>query len=98
MPATAVLIPTTQPRPSASAPARVAGVERRVGLDHVVDDPAGGHGQGAAELRDDARGDGPGEAVGVPDRDDELADAETLGVPELGRGEIAGVESQHGQI
>ncbi len=98
MPATAVLIPTTRAAAVGERAARVAGVEGCVGLDHVVDDPAGGHGQRAAELRDDARGHGPGEAVGVPDRDDELADAETLGVPELGRGEIAGVEPQHGEI
>src|SRR5579862_7233646 len=76
MPATAVLMPTTRPRTSASAPpelpglsaasvwitfsmvreaeparagergARVAGVERRVGLDDVVEGGRGGGGAG----------------------------------------------------
>ena len=38
MPATAVLTPTTSPRPFDERAAGVAGVERGVGLDHVVDD------------------------------------------------------------
>ena len=100
-PATAVLIPTTRPRPSASAPPGVSRVERRVGLDHVVDDAhvcARAGGQRAAEGRDDAGRDRAGEAVRVADRDHELADAQSLCVAELGRREIAPVDAQHGEV
>ena len=64
--------------------ARVARVERGVGLDHVLDDPrrrAGPGRQRAAERRDDTGRDRPGEAVRVPDRDDELADLERSASP-----------------
>ena len=59
--------------------ARVAGVQRRVGLDHVVDDPrraAGASGQRAAERRHHAGRDRARVAVRVADRDHELADAQ----------------------
>jgi hypothetical protein len=36
--------------------------------------------------------------VRVPDRDHELADAQTLGVTELGRGEVAAVRAQDRQV
>ena len=87
-PATAVLMPTTRPSAVRERAARVARVERRVGLDHVVDDarPRRPRRQRAAERRDDARRDRAGEPVRVADRDDELADAQALGVAELGRG------------
>src|SRR5207237_5959008 len=50
--------------------AGVAGIERGVGLDDVVDDAnvrAGPRRQRPSERRDDACGDGAGEAVRVPD-------------------------------
>ena len=80
--------------------ARVAGIERCVGLDHVVDDPGGSpgaDGQRAAERGDDAGRDGAGEAVGVADRDHELPDAEALGVAELGGLGVA-VEAEDGEV
>jgi hypothetical protein len=99
-PATAVLIPTTR-RAVGERAARVAGVERGVGLDHVVDDAAwraGARRQRAAERRDDAGRDRAGEAVRVADRDDELADAQPLGVAELGGHEVARVGAQHREV
>ena len=75
-PATAVLIPTTRPRPSASAPPELPGLSAAsVWITLSTTRPARS-GQRAAERRDDAGGDRAGEAVRVPDRDDELADAE----------------------
>ena len=67
--------------------AGVARVERRVGLDHVVDHAPGvavADRQRAAERGDDARGHRAREAVRVADRDDELADAQRRGVAQLG--------------
>jgi hypothetical protein len=100
IPATAVLMPTTRPRPSASAPTGVAGIERRVGLDDVVDEahvrPGPGR-QRAPKRRHDTCRHRAGEAVRVPDRDDELTDAEPLGVAELGRGERIR-EPQHREV
>src|SRR5207248_11728230 len=81
--------------------ARVAGVERGVGLDHVVDVPDSGAGAGwqrAAEGRDDAGGHGAAEPVRVSDRDDELADAQLLRVPELGGHEVARLRPQDGEV
>ena len=68
--------------------ARVARVECRVGLDDVLDEAAGAtvaRGQRPSERADDARRHRPGEAQRVADRDDELPDAQPLGVPERRR-------------
>jgi hypothetical protein len=78
--------------------ARVAGVQRGVRLDHVVDDPAALRRERAAERRDDARGYRPGEAVRVADRHHELSDPQALGVAEVSRGEVVRLRAQHGEI
>ena len=78
--------------------AGVPGVERGVGLDDVVDHPSALGRQRPAERRDDARRDRAGEAVRVADRDDELTDAEALGVAELRRHEVLGVGTKHREI
>ena len=60
-------------------PAGVARVQRRVGLDHVVDvthRAAGARRQRAPERGHDAGGDRAGEPVRVADRDDQLPDAQ----------------------
>ena len=62
-------------------PARVARVERRVGLDHVRDQPAGAGAHAASERADDARGDGVLEAERVADRDRDLAALERVERP-----------------
>jgi hypothetical protein len=77
--------------------AGVAGVEGGVGLDDVLDD-ASGRRERAPERRDHARRNRAGEAVGIPDRDDELTDAKALSVAELGRGEVARFGAQDGQV
>src|ERR671911_2884299 len=56
--------------------ARVAGVDRRVGLDHVLYKPAALAPDGTPEGADDASGHAPLEAERVPYGDDELADHE----------------------
>ena len=53
--------------------ARIAGIERRVGLDHVLDQPADLRAQRAAERRDDAGRHRGVEAERVADRDRDLA-------------------------
>ena len=63
--------------------AGVAGIERRVGLNHVLDQPAGARAQRPAERADDAGRDGVLEAVGVADGDGQLPGPERLRVPEL---------------
>ena len=81
--------------------AGVAGVERRVGLDDVVDDPgrlAGARRQRAAERGHHAGGHRAGEAVRVADRDDELADAQRGGVAELGRRVRLALGAQDGEV
>ena len=78
--------------------ARVARVQRRVGLDHVVDDPAAPGRQRAPERRDDARGDRAGEPVRVADRDHELADPQPLGVAQLGGDEVVRLGPKHGEV
>src|SRR5829696_5662772 len=81
--------------------ARVARVQRGVGLDHVVDHAHGAAGarrQRAAERGDDARGDRALEPVRVADRDHELADAQLGGVAERRRLERGLVGAQHGEV
>ena len=78
--------------------ARVAGVERGIGLDHVVDDaPALGR-QRPAECGDHAGGDRAREAVRVADCDHQLADAEALCVAELGGGQVLRVGPEDGKV
>src|SRR5205085_6327595 len=63
--------------------AGVARIECGVRLDHVVDEPlvrSGPRRQRPPERGDDTRGHRAAEAVRVPDRDDELADAQALRV------------------
>ena len=78
--------------------ARVAGVERSVGLDHVLDDAALRNRQRPAERRDNAGRQRSAEAERAADRDHELADAQPVGVAELGGREAVRVESQDGEI
>ena len=69
-------------------PARVAGVERGVGLDDVLDEPARApvaRRQRAPERADDAGRHRAREAERVADGDDQLADAQPLGVTERRR-------------
>jgi hypothetical protein len=53
--------------------AGIAGIERGIGLDNVVDQPAGARAQAAAERRDHARRHGGFEAERIADGDHELA-------------------------
>ena len=79
----------------------VAGIERRVGLDHVLDQPpgrAGAGGERAAERRDDAGRDGAGQAHRAADRDDQLPHAQLVRVAELGGCQVARVGPDHGEV
>ena len=69
--------------------AGVAGVERRVGLDHVVDREAARRGQAPLQRRHDAGGQRALQAERVADRDRRIADLDRRGVAELERLEIA---------
>ena len=91
-------MPTTCACEVGERAARVSGVERGVGLDHVLDDAARRHGQRAAERGHDAGRHAAAEAERAADRDDELADAEPFGVAELRRGEAVRVEPEDGEI
>ena len=68
-------------------PARIARVERRVGLHHVLDHPPGARLQRASERRDDARGHRRVEAERIADRDCDLAALEPGAVAEFRRGQ-----------
>ena len=84
----AVLTPTTAPVLVTSGPPELPGIECRVGLDHVLDQPAGPRAKRAAERAHHAGRDGVLEAVGVADGDDELAGPKRLRVAELDRGQV----------
>ncbi|MDF3039254.1 MAG: hypothetical protein K0Q71_1960 [Thermomicrobiales bacterium] len=77
---------------------RVAGVERGVGLDDILDQPATAGAQRAPQRRDDPSRDGRLEAEGVADGDDELARFESIRIAELGRGQTAHRRLDHRQI
>ena len=100
-PATAVLTPTTRPRPSASAPPELPGLSAAsvwITLSITRDAAAARGRQRAPERRDDAGGHRALEAVRVADRDHQLADAQPLGVAELGRDELAVLGADHGEV
>ena len=88
----AVLMPTTSPSRVDQRPARVAGVDGRVGLDQVL--PQAGFGLDAAVLgRDDAEGHARlhAEAERVADGHDGVAHLERVGRPEPGRHQVVAV-------
>jgi hypothetical protein len=76
------LTPITRPLRVDQRPAGVAAVDRRVGLDHVVDRVVVGRAHLALERADDARGDRPLEPERVSDRDDGVADPDDVRVCE----------------
>ena len=67
-------------------PAGVAGVERGVGLNDVVDQPPGLGAQRPAERADDARGDRMLKTVGVADGDRHLPDPHRRELPSVAQG------------
>ena len=81
--------------------AGVARVERCVGLDDVLDEPARpavACGERPPERAHDAGRHAAGEPERVADRDDELADAEPIGVAERGRGQAAAGRADDGEV
>ena len=79
--------------------AGIAGVERRVGLHHVLDHPAGARLQRAAERGDDAGGDGRVEAERIADRDRDLAALQLRAVAEPGgRQRHVGLDPQQREV
>src|SRR5581483_723790 len=100
-PATAVLIPTTRPTPSARAPPELPGFSAAsvwITLSTIRVVEPGARRQRPPERGDDARGDRAGEAVRVPDRDDELPDLQRLGVAELGGNELVRLGAEDGEV
>ena len=87
MPATAVLTPTTRPRPSASAPPELPGLSAAsVWITFSTRRPADPDGSAAIDPRAETTPavTVPGQAHRAADRDDELADPQLVGVAELG--------------
>ena len=78
--------------------ARVAGIQRCIGLDHALDESPRARAQAAAERADDAGGHGRLVAERIADRDDELSDAQRGGAAESRVREAAAGESQHRDI
>ena len=94
----AVLMPTTSPDGGDQWPAGIARVQRRVGLDHAVDQPARTGAQRAAEGADHARSDRALKAERVADRDHQLADPQPPRIAEPGKGRRLAVEPQYREI
>jgi hypothetical protein len=78
--------------------AGVAGIQRRVGLNHAFHEPARARAQTAAERADDAGGHGRLVAEWIADRDHELPDAQRRGAAERRVGEAAAGEPQHSDV
>ena len=94
------LIPITLPPASISGPPELPGLIGRVGLDDVGDREAVRRADLPLQRRDDPRGDGPVEAVGVADRDRAVADLDLVGVAELQRlrVDLAGIDGEDGDV
>ena len=93
------LIPTTSPGAIDQRAARVAGVDRGVGLDDVADREAVGRLDLALERGDDAGVTRAVEAERVADRDDRVADLHLCGVAERQRvGALGVVDLEQGDV
>ena len=79
-------------------PAGIARVQRRVGLDHAVDQPARAGAQRAAEGADDAGRYRALKAERVADRDHQLTDPQLPRIAEPGKGRGVAVEPQHREV
>ena len=80
-------------------PARIAGIERGIGLDHVLDQAAGFRAQRTPERGNHAGGDRRFKAERIADRDHKLAALERLGIAELRGRQIArGAGAQEREI
>ena len=95
-PMIAVLMPMTSPLRLTSGAARVAGIDRGVGLDEIL--VALDVEPGAPERADDARGHGLAEAERIADGDHEIADLEILRIAERQRGEVLGFDLHQGHV
>ena len=78
--------------------AGIAGIERCVGLDNAVDQPAGIGAQGAAQGADDTGRDGRLIAQRIADGDDQLADAKRGRAAEVGVDQVAAGDAQDGEV
>ena len=76
--------------------ARIAGVDRRVGLDEIL--VAFDAETAAPERADDARGHGLAETERVADRQHEIADLQPVGIADRDRGQTSGGNLQHGDV
>ena len=81
----AVLMPITPAGAVHERAAAIAGIKRRVGLDHVLDQPAGLAAQRPVQRADHAGRDRRLQAKRIADRDHELADPKRTGIADVGR-------------
>ena len=79
-------------------PAGIAGIEGRVGLQHIIDQPAGLRAQTAPERAHHAGGDRVLESVRVADGDRELADAHAARRAEHHRGQRVAADADDGDV
>ena len=77
---------------------RVARVQGRVGLEHVVNEPARPGAERSAQGTDNTGGHRALEAVRMANRQRELSDAHLLRVAQRGRDEITRVHADHGEV
>ncbi len=92
----AELMPTSSPVEVDQRAARVARVDRRVGLDEVL--VALRVDARAPERADDAGGDGVAEAEWIADRDDEIADFGAIAVRDLDVHEVRCLHLEHSHV
>ena len=78
--------------------AGIAGIERRVGLDDMLDQASRPGAERPAERADHAARHGVLEAIRVPDRNRQLTWFERLRIAELDRGEIGRGDTDHGDV
>ncbi len=94
----AVLTPITSPCAVTSGPPELPGFKRRIGLDHVVDEPPRLGPQGSAHGAHHTGCHGAFEAKRVSNGDDELADAQRIGVTKARGMEPRFVDAHHGEV
>src|SRR5436309_12413422 len=77
---------------------RITGIQRGIGLNHVIDQPTGRRSERASKRAHHSSSDRELEPVGVSDRDDQLSRSDRLGIALRSRDEVGRIDPDYRQV